>query len=238
LGRWLAAGLNQIEISTQNVSAKENRDGTVTLDIQQVGTARGGNIQHQHSYTFLPDGDIIVDNVVIADKTLPDLPRVGVTLSLVPELESLSWFGRGPHDNYCDRKRGSHIELYSSTVTEQYVPYIMPQEHGHKTDVRWFSLEQKGQRGLLFSGENLLEFSASHFSADDLFRAHHTTDLQPRPEVIVNIDCAHRGLGTNSCGPDTLEQYLIQPGEFRFRYRIRPYANGEQPQTLARENVF
>jgi beta-galactosidase len=239
MGRWLAAGLNEMTLSTQSVEAQTNRNGTITLSIHQIGTVKGGRFEHRHEYSFLPDGDIVVNNIVVADKSLPDLPRIGVALSLTPEFEHLTWLGRGPHENYCDRKRAAAVGLYSGTVSEQYVPYIMPQEHGHKTDVRWFTLNDAAQRGLLFAGQEMLEFSASHFTADDLFNARHTTDLQPRPEVIVNIDHAHRGLGTNSCGPDTLEHYMVQPGEYRFAYRIRPYSVGiEEPSALARENVF
>jgi beta-galactosidase len=221
------------------METQTNRNGTISLSIHQIGTVKGGRFEHRHEYSFLPDGDILVENTVVADKSLPDLPRIGVTLSLAPAFEHLTWLGRGPHENYCDRKRSAAVGLYSGTVSEQYVPYIMPQEHGHKTDVRWFTLNDATQRGLLFAGQEMLEFSASHFAADDLFNARHTTDLEPRPEVIVNIDHAHRGLGTNSCGPDTLEEYMIQPGEYRFAYRIRPYAVGaEEPNILARENVF
>ena len=131
------------------------------------------------------------------------------------------WFGRGPHENYSDRNRGAAVGLYSGKVADQYVPYILPQEHGNKTDVRWLSLESSDGRGVKFSAAGrLLECSASHFTADDLFKAKHTTDLVPRPKVIVNLDYAQRGLGTASCGPDTLEQYRIQPGKYRFSYFI------------------
>jgi beta-galactosidase len=239
LGRWLSAGLHELARSTESVTAQAGPQGAVTLSIHDIATAQGGQFRHRHVYTFLPSGDIIVDNTVTADKSLPDLPRVGVTLTLVPALRYLTWFGRGPHESHRDRKRSATVGLYSGTVAEQYVPYIMPQEHGNKTDVRWLTLEERGQRGLLFAGKELLECSASHFTADDLFRAHHTIDLEPRPEVIVNLDYAQRGVGTRSCGPDTLDEYLIQPGEFRFTYRIRPYAGGaEEPNVLARQNVF
>ena len=68
---------------------------------------------------------------------ITDMPRVGVSMALAPGLEQLDWYGRGPWENYTDRKASAMVGLYQSTVSEQYVPYIMPQEHGHKTDVRW-----------------------------------------------------------------------------------------------------
>jgi beta-galactosidase len=114
------------------------------------------------------------------------------------------------------------VGLYDSSVADQYVAYVLPQEHGNKTDVRWMSLEERGKRGVTFhSVDRLLECSASHFTANDLFKAKHTTDLVPRPEVIVNLDYGQHGLGTGSCGPQTLPQYCISPAIYRFNYRIQ-----------------
>jgi len=110
--------------------------------------------------------------------------------------------------------------LYHSTVTAQYVPYILPQEHGNKTDVRWLHLRDAHGRGVRFTAQPRMEASASHFTAADLYAATHTTDLTPRPEVHLNLDYAQRGLGTASCGPDTLPQYQIQPGTYRFNFAM------------------
>jgi beta-galactosidase len=89
-----------------------------------------------------------------------------------------------------------------------------------KTDVRWFELSQGRRPSLKVSGEGLLSFSASHYTPQDLTKAFHTYELKPRPEVIVCVDHLHRGLGTASCGPDTLEPYLVKPGRHRFMYCI------------------
>ena len=98
----------------------------------------------------------------------------------------------------------------------------MPQEHGNHTDVRWLSLENE-EAGFVLRAENVLEFSASHLTAHDLTAAYHTYDLKPRPEVILSIDVHQRGLGTASCGPDTLERYRIGSGKYRLAYSIQPF---------------
>ena len=100
------------------------------------------------------------------DKAIPDLPRLGVVLTLKPGFEKLRWFGRGPFENYSDRKRAALVDLYESTVTDQYVPYIMPQEHGNHTDVRWLSLGCESAK-LLVEAVGPMEFSASHYTAQD-----------------------------------------------------------------------
>jgi len=136
-------------------------------------------------------------------------------------LEKLTWFGRGPFENYCDRKRAALVDRYESSVTDQYVPYIMPQEHGNHTDVRWLALQGKNAT-LGVEARGPLEFSASHYTAHDLQAAHHTYDLQPRPEVVLNLDYRQSGLGTQSCGPGVLEQYTLKPGRYQWTYVLAP----------------
>ncbi len=219
-GFWLEAGLNAMEIETKSVRVQKDKTGAASLLIEQVGSCAGGAIRHRCEYLFEPGGRIIARNVFDVDKALRDLPRLGVTLQLRPGLEQLEWLGRGPHENYCDRSRGARVGLFRGTVSGQYVPYIVPQEHGNKTGVRWAALSEAG-RGIRFASlEQPFEFSASHFTAEDLFAARHTIDLRARPEIIVNIDAAQRGLGTASCGPDTLPQYLIGPGRHQLDYII------------------
>jgi beta-galactosidase len=136
------------------------------------------------------------------------------------------WFGRGPGETHIDRKAGSYISRFESTVNGEYVPYIVPQEHGNKTDVRWLAVEN-GEAGLRFecvqSTFGMMEASATHFTPHDLFAAMHTYDLKPRAETWVNLDVRQRGVGTASCGPDTLECYRIGPGEYGLNFLIRLY---------------
>ncbi|MBE0698643.1 MAG: beta-galactosidase subunit alpha, partial [Anaerolineaceae bacterium] len=123
------------------------------------------------------------------------------------------------------------------TVDEQYVPYIMPQENGNKTDVRWAALSNSAGAGLLVAGEPLLEVSASHFTAHDLYQALHTNDLARRPEVYFNLDLMQCGLGGNSCGPKTLDKYMLWPGEAKFSILLRPFSKGAVLASLSREWV-
>ena len=240
LERWIAVGFDDLRYNTYQTAVRKNKDGSVRVVIQQFIACRASPraFDHKHIYTIYPSGDIVVENTIKVDRKLPDLPRIGVTLALPPGLENLCWFGRGPHENYCDRKAGAPVGLYCGTVDEQYVPYIMPQENGNKTDVRWLFLQAEKGVGLLFVGMRQLEFSVSHFTADDLYHAFHTNELQRRGEIILNLDCRQRGLGGASCGPDTLEKYLIKPGIYRFEYRIRPYlVDQDDPARLARQLI-
>jgi len=199
---------------------------------------RPTRVVHTCTYTVYGSGDVVIDNVVTCPKRLPPLPRVGLMLAMPAGFENFTYLGRGPHENYRDRNAGATVGLYTSTVDEQYVPYVMPQAHGNKTDVRWAAVTNADGVGLLAVGGELMEVSVSHFTDADLYRAVHTCELVPRAETIVNLDCAQSGLGGNSCGPRTRAEYLIQPGRFEFTFRLRPF-NGkrEDPSELARQRL-
>lgn len=239
LGRWLQAGLNRITLSTTEFTHQTKRDGSVEVSIHQSASSHVGElirenlITHHHAYTVSPDGTIRVRNSFEMDSALPDLPRLGVTLTLPPEFENLEWFGSGPWENYSDRNRAAWISRFQSTVTEQYVDYVVPQEHGNKTGVRWLALRSENA-GLLFVPDVACDASASHFTPADLFTAKHTIDLKPREEVFVNLDVAQRGLGTASCGPDTLPQYRIEPDNYQLNFTIVPLKSSDDAGKTAR----
>jgi beta-galactosidase len=143
-------------------------------------------------------------------------------MTLAPGLERLTWFGRGPWENYADRLSSTVVARFESDVAAQYVPYILPQEHGHDGDSRWLKLTDAEGRGLQVEGRPTIGFTASHFTAQDLYRARHTSDLEPRAEIVLSLDHAQRGLGTASCGPDTAERYRLNEPVYRFAYVLRP----------------
>lgn len=223
LGRWREQGLDRAEIVASPAKVRKNRDGSVTFLLEHVArcNASAKAVVLRHAYTLSPDGTLLAENRFIVDKSVADLPRLGVVMRLPAGFEKLEWFGRGPIENYRDRQRGSLVDLYESTVADQYVPYIMPQEHGNHTDVRRLSLTDERGSSLCVNAQGPLEFSASHFTAQDLYAAFHTYDLKPRAETILNLDLMQRGLGTQSCGPDALPQYRIGPGKYQWSYVMR-----------------
>ncbi len=212
LGRWREWGLDTLERTLTKVTVKE---GVMTV------RAAYGDITHKTVYT-LTRGALRVDEDVRIPQSITDLPRIGVGFALAPGLEHLTWFGRGPHESYPDRHRGAAVGRFTSTVTDQYVPYVMPQEHGLHVDTRRFALHD-GVVGVEVTGTEPFAFSASHYSVADLTVATHDVDLAPRPEVFVHVDHRHRGLGTLSCGPDTLPEYRIGPGRYRWSWALQPF---------------
>ncbi|MEI8238193.1 MAG: glycoside hydrolase family 2 TIM barrel-domain containing protein [Actinomycetota bacterium] len=166
-------------------------------------------------------GGVAYQHTVVVPDTLADLPRVGVTFSVPARFSEVRWFGRGPHENYPDRKSGAVLGVWQQAPDAP--PYLVPQEFGLRTDCRWFELLDPAKGEVLrvdVLEPEVLHCSAVHFTADDLFVASTDTELHPRSELVVHLDVAHRGLGTASCGPDVLPQYRIAPGTHRLAYTL------------------
>jgi beta-galactosidase len=216
-GRWAAWGVDRLEYRLESV----DRGPATTVVRDTYVTGDGTAIPHEARYTVLADGGIaIVESVEIPDE-LADLARVGTLLAIVPGPEALRWYGSGPHETYPDRKRGGLVGVWESTVTDQYVPYVYPQENGGHADVRWLELGDARGDWLRIDLDEPRQVSVSHVRAADLAAADHDIDVRPVAETIVHLDAAHRGLGTASCGPDTLPQYLVGPGTYTWGWTLR-----------------
>lgn len=175
-----------------------------------------------HRVDIVDDGHgIVYRHRVEVPEALVDLPRVGATFSVPGRFDRMRWHGRGPHENYPDRRSSAVLATWEARIDES--PYLVPQEFGLRTDCRWFELVDSltGEVLLIEAVEPVaLHVSATHHEADDLFRATTASELVPRREVVVCVDVAHRGLGTASCGPDVLPQYRLAAGRYEFAYRL------------------
>ncbi len=228
LARWLSLGLDKGLLSSLQAfdvsPLGENGEATITITHRATTATRRdwNDIRHIHSYQIRRDGSVTVDNEMLISEDYHDLPRVGVRLDLAPGFNDLSYFGRGPFENYSDRKIAADLGVWQGTVSNEYVDYTMPQEHGHHTDVRWTRLSDRGRAKacMVIHGSPSLEFNATHYSAEDLFASRHTTDLVPGKKTLLYLDAAHRGVGSGACGPDTLEQYRVPAGRHRLTFTL------------------
>jgi len=219
---------------------REALDRVLTIPADQFKlafTPHPARFDCEYAYMIYGSGDVIVETHVIPGKRLPQLPRIGLQMVVPGEYNTFTWYGRGPIETYPDRKLGAPIGIYRGTVDEQYVPYIMPQENGNKTDVRWAALSNDGY-GLLAVAMPLLNVSVHHFTTEDLTRATHTYELQRREEITLNLDYAQSGLGGASCGPGVLPQYQVQPVETRWSVRLRPFSPTDaSPVELSKQQI-
>jgi beta-galactosidase len=192
------------------------------------------------TYVIAGNGEVRVrEEFRTGRKDLPEMPRFGVKLRLKAPLESLEYFGRGPQENYCDRNSSALVGRYRSTVSEQYFPYISPQENGNRTDVRWMAFRDGAGQGLLVAGGPVVSLSALHYSPEDLTQesrgSRHTIDLTRRDFVSVCVDLKQRGVGgDDSWGASPHSQYCVLPVDQTFEFRLLPIGAGMDAGTVGR----
>ena len=197
--------------------------------------------KHRTSYTILGSGDIIVENdLQIGRKELPELPRFGMRMRLPDSFERIEWYGRGPHENYCDRYSSAFVGHYKSSVREQFVPYVSPQENGYKTDVRWVALFNGRGAGLEFVGMDLVSMSALRYTIEDMTQKKrgtmHPVDLTEHNFIELNVDLKQMGVGgDDSWGARPHPQYTLPPQNYSYRFRMRPLAKDEDPMKLSKQ---
>ncbi|MFC1746900.1 glycoside hydrolase family 2 TIM barrel-domain containing protein [Candidatus Neomarinimicrobiota bacterium] len=234
-GVWLEASTEQVVTGFEVEQISQGRiQITVTFSLPAAQSI------HRVMYTVLGNGEIIVDNhFTPGEAELPSLPRFGMRLRLPRSFDQVAWYGRGPQENYWDRNTGALVGVYRSSVTDQYESYVRPQENGHKTDVRWLALADEQGTGLLVSGMPLVEFSALHYSIEDLTQESrgtmHTVDLVERDFTELTLDYRQMGVGgDNSWGAPIHEEYTLPPGEYVFRFRLRPITEDDDLAALAK----
>ena len=159
---------------------------------------------------------------------LPVLPLFGTNFIINKSYDNVVWYGRGPHENYQDRKTSSLVGIYNYKVSQMYFPYIRPQENGNRTDTRWLSLTNSEGNGIIIESSNLFEFSSHHqynddFDGGDRKSQTHTYDIIKRPIVNLNINYKQMGVGgDDSWGKQPHDEYKIKPGNLSFNYSISP----------------
>jgi len=211
---WNEWGLAQLTRSKVKIK-HEKKFSTITSEWK---TGSGISVKHLQKVQLVSGGLTITETVTIPS-SLHDVPRIGTTFDLVGDLQEFTYFGAGPHETYPDRKIAP-IDKYLSTVADQYIPYVVPQESGGHADVRWFELSKVGGPRLLFVMNKPRQVSVLPYTASQLAAATHDVELRPSGNTTITIDAIHRGIGTASCGPDTLPQYLIKPGTYTYSWSL------------------
>lgn len=225
-GNWLAKdwSLHQMDnprISLDFFKHEVREDGAVIVRIQTRNRYKEGMIVTKFLYTILSDGTIDLKTTFQPQGILPELPRLGIAFCLSSDYNTFIWQGRGPQDNYPDRKTSAAVGLWKGSVADQYVHYPRPQDSGNKEEVRRLMLTDRHGKGIRVDAvEDVFSASALHYTAQDLYKEMHDCNLKPRPEVILSLDAAVLGLGNSSCGPGVLKKYAIDKKEHTLHIRI------------------
>ncbi len=196
-------------------------------------------------YVFAGDGRVHIGNHFARNDGTPITPRIGMNVELSRELDKVQWFGRGPFENYSDRKQAAHIGRYENAVADHYVPYMRPQENGYKTDTRWLSLDNGNDAGVLVVADDAIGFSVHHNRMSDFVppvkiaitsedgpdardndkRVNvHVSDVIARDIVALNIDYGQMGVGgDDSWGKHTLSKYSLTDTQYSYGFTLIPY---------------
>jgi beta-galactosidase len=178
--------------------------------------------QRNETWTIFADGTIELVQEVVPHGPMPDmLPKIGLQFQLPKEFNKVEWYGRGPFETYPDRKTGAKVGIYKSDADEMVVPYIIPQDYGNRTDVRWVKVQNEDGNGLMIKGGDLLNFSLHKFTTDNLSRAMYTYQLQDAPTTVLNVDYEVSGVGGTAIRQ--LQKYRVKAHVGQYKLTIRPF---------------
>lgn len=176
-------------------------------------------------YQIVADGTVHIHEQLIPGNGLPEIPEFGMLFVLDNRLDTVDWYGRGPHENYWDRKTGARIGRYSGKVQDQFVPYLKPQECGNKTDVRFASLtEGTDGTGLQIVAPSLMELCALPWTPDELEASDHVYKLPPSNKTVLRVNYKQMGVGgDNSWGARTHEPFTLPSNRsYSFSFSLQP----------------
>lgn len=176
-------------------------------------------------YTINQAGNIQVNYLLTPGKDLPEIPEVGLLFSLDQTYENIEWYGKGPHENYIDKEKGAKIGLYDGKVTDQYIPYLKPQECGNKTEVRWLSVTNDEGQGLKISGLPSVEVNVLPYTPFELEAASHSYKLPVSEQTVVRVNYKQMGVGgDDSWGQKTHPEFTLYADQvYRYTFHISPY---------------
>lgn len=189
-----------------------------------------------YRWRIAADGQI---NVELSGERYGDYPHIipciGFTLGINGEFDQVSYYGRGPGENYPDSQQASTIDLWHTTVDEMFENYPFPQNNGNRQQVRWATLANRRGSGLLVVPEQPVHFSAWHYTAEDIHAAQHCNELRRCDDITLNLDHQLLGLGSNSWGSEVLDTWRVWFRPFRYGFTLLPLEGGQTAaQTLAR----
>ncbi len=218
-GVWRTAGAGR---SVSLIAASQPHAANVLVDVNFSIPA--GSTTLGISYAVYGNGLVEIDYDLSVDAEQPNLPRIGMQMALPGQYNQVQWLGAGPHETYWDRQASGMVALYRSTTEDWIHEYVRPQENANRTNVRWVSFTNETGLGLLFKTAESFSASAWPYTMSDLDSAAHINELQRDDAVTVNIDYRQMGLGGASCGPGTLDAYLLKPQSYHYQFTLRPIA--------------
>jgi beta-galactosidase len=220
---WVSSGLRELKWTTESIAAEQVTPYAVAISARLKGEGKGDfTVIHLVTYTILGDGIIRSENDFSSSNPKLVIARLGVRLLLDSRLSQTEFLGRGPMENYADRKRGFDVGLWKSTVAEQMTPYEKPMECGNHEDVRWASVTSTGGTGIMAKADSsMLQVSMLPYSDEEMDKVEYRIDLPPVRSTVFCISAKTLGVGTAGCGPRPLPQYIVYAEPANFSYILK-----------------
>jgi len=223
--KWREEGMAEMIPEVKSFTIKEE-NSVIKIETEiESRTIKGYTVRQHTSYKIYGNGFIDVTTEFDPDTLDYPLAKLGFIMQLPKGFEKVTYYGAGPHENYRDRLHSAAIGQYETTVSDMFVPYLRTQECGNRSNVRWVTVTNHNGTGMMVAGNPVFDFSALHYTPEDLDRANHPYELTKRSETILSIDMQHCGLGGGSCGPGPMDKYLLKTQKAVFRFSIRPYTD-------------
>jgi beta-galactosidase len=220
---WDRIGLTDLHWTATEVTAKQPDPFTVQIAVKLKGESKTGfEVLHNAIYTIRNDGTIMANNDISSNNPQLVVGRMGIRIQLDKQLDHLNYFGRGPMENYADRKQGSEVGLYTSAVKDQLTLYEKPMDCGNHEDVRWVKVTAADGMGLqAISDKNLMQITVLPYTDEELDKRDHYIDLPSSSATVLCISHKTLGVGSNGCGPKPLPQYIVYASPTTFTYTIK-----------------
>lgn len=203
--------------------AEDNQSAIVTIElIETVGTVK---VPYTTVYRLYGNGEVDVTASFTTGNDF-SLPRLALQAFFHPSLEQITWYGRGPIENYQDRKNAAYVGKYQSKVSDMEESYVRAQTMGGRCDTRWLTLTDQTGKGVKITSSDTFDFSALHYTDKELWEVKYGHALPDvcRAEVVLNLDCVQRGLGNASCGPGPRLKYEIKKDTvYQYSFRMSPF---------------
>ncbi len=239
-GNWDNMGLRDLALKagTWKINTSDTKN-TVDLSIINVYSGKGQNtFTNEMAFKISTDGTIFVSSTIDPAAKGNILPKIGYVLEMPEKYEKFTYYGRGPWDSHEDRKESCFEGVYNSTVTEQFTPYILPQEMGNKEETRWSALTDNNGFGIMFVAPGKMATSVGHWRAGDVVknrgdRTKHPYQMPFIDNTVVCLDARNRALGNASCGPDVMSKYELKSEFTIFNFIIMPVTSQLDNEQLA-----
>jgi len=220
---WVNSGLKELKWTVQSVKVVQKSQSTVTITVSLLAEGKNNfTVNHNVVYTISGDGSVKSENSFSSNDTKLVLARIGVRMFLNKKYDQASYFGRGPLENYSDRKRGFDVGVYKSTVQEQMTPYEKPMDCGNHEDVRWAKVTTEKGTGLMAqSDSSLLQVSMLPYSDEIMEKTEYRIDLPESTSTVFCISHLTLGVGSAGCGPKPLPQYMVYAAPASFTYILK-----------------